>query len=319
MIFIASPTGIATGGTELLQQLCFCLNQNSIQASMLYYGEFENSPVAVKFKEYDNPYVLRNEFCYSKNDIIVVPETSIGLLYKESNKLKKYLWWLSVDNYSMYSPDGLKNKLRATMDRIVFKRCTHLVQSEYARLYLKNKLKIKEQNVYYLSDYINQEYFKSNNTSVDDYRENNILFNPRKGIQFTKKIIKAIPEYNWIPLQGYTNQELHRLFLKSKVYIDFGHHPGKDRMPREAAVCGCCIITGKKGAAHNDIDVPIPQEFKFEDSENSIDNIHNKVIECMENYEKEAKKISDYIITIRKEKERFEKDVINVFLDNGKK
>lgn len=27
---------------------------------------------------------------------------------------------------------------------------------------------------------------------------------------------------------------------KAKVYIDFGFHPGKDRIPREAVMCGAC-------------------------------------------------------------------------------
>lgn len=316
MIYIASPTGIATGGTELLQQLCFCLNNNRIPAKMLYYGEYYNSPVALKFNEYNNPYILREEFNCVKGDILIVPETSIGLVYKESKVLKKYIWWLSVDNYSMFNPQNAKMKVRAFMDRMVFNRCLHLVQSEYARLYLENDLKIKKQRTYYLSDYLNQEYIDRSINALDNARENNILYNPRKGFEFTKKIIKAIPEYNWIPLQGYSNQELHKLFSTSKVYIDFGHHPGKDRIPREAAICGCCIITGRKGAAYNDIDVPILNEFKFLDSESSIEDIHKKIIECMNNYNEEAKKFAEYISIIKSEKERFEKDVINVFGDN---
>jgi len=46
--------------------------------------------------------------------------------------------------------------------------------------------------------------------------------------------------------------------VSRKLYVDFGKHPGKDRMPREAAVHGCCIITGRRGAAGNPFDIPIP-------------------------------------------------------------
>jgi len=35
-----------------------------------------------------------------------------------------------------------------------------------------------------------------------------------------------------------------------QVYIDFGHHPGQDRLPREAVQCGCVVITGKRGSGN---------------------------------------------------------------------
>ena len=44
MIYVMSPTGVATGGTELLQQLCYTLNQQNIEAKMYYIGEYKGSP-----------------------------------------------------------------------------------------------------------------------------------------------------------------------------------------------------------------------------------------------------------------------------------
>ena len=35
-----------------------------------------------------------------------------------------------------------------------------------------------------------------------------------------------------------------------QVYIDFGHHPGQDRLPREAVQCGCVVITGTRGSGN---------------------------------------------------------------------
>jgi hypothetical protein len=57
------------------------------------------------------------------------------------------------------------------------------------------------------------------------------------------------------------------------VYIDCGHHPGKDRMPREAAAAGCCIITSRSGAAGNELDTPIDDCYKFELLASSIEPI----------------------------------------------
>ena len=38
------------------------------------------------------------------------------------------------------------------------------------------------------------------------------------------------------------------LLMKSKIYLDFGYHPGKIGL-REAALFGNCVITNLKGSA----------------------------------------------------------------------
>ena len=60
-----------------------------------------------------------------------------------------------------------------------------------------------------------------------------------------------------------TEREVEDCLSQAKVYIDFGGHPGKDRIPREAALCGCCVVTGRRGAAGNDVEVPINQSYKL--------------------------------------------------------
>jgi hypothetical protein len=36
-----------------------------------------------------------------------------------------------------------------------------------------------------------------------------------------------------------------------------------DRLPREAALAGCVVLTNREGAANYNEDVPLPSEFKF--------------------------------------------------------
>lgn len=36
-----------------------------------------------------------------------------------------------------------------------------------------------------------------------------------------------------------------------------------DRLPREAALAGCIVLTNREGAANYDKDVPLPSVFKF--------------------------------------------------------
>jgi hypothetical protein len=69
----------------------------------------------------------------------------------------------------------------------------------------------------------------------------------------------------FVPVQNMTKKEVAGLLARAKVYIDFGHHPGKDRIPREAVMAGCCVVTGRRGSARFDADVPLSSEFKLDE------------------------------------------------------
>ena len=99
---------------------------------------------------------------------------------------------------------------------------------------------------------------------------------------FTSNFTRDI---NWVPLVGMSNDQVLNYLKTSKVYIDFGNHPGKDRLPREAAICGCCIITGKKGAAAFKEDIPISETYKFDDKASSIPYIVEKIRLLLKNYD----------------------------------
>lgn len=313
MIYVMSPTGVATGGTELLQQLCHTLNQLNIEAKMYYISQYQGSPVHMKFEQYyHNPYVMEVE--NKSEHSLVVPETCYAYLFKNRalySKMTKYLWWLSVDNYVQPYNMSFRAKLRdLILKRTVFNRGIHLVQSEYARLFVENRYSPKKGRVLYLSDYLNKDYFMA---SADLPKKNVILYNPKKGYEFTSKLKEYITEYQWIPLCNLTNAEMRDLLTTSKVYIDFGNHPGKDRIPREACVSGCCVITGRRGSANNPIDIPISDEFKFEDSVENFQAIHDKITQCMTDFENETKKFDSYRERTRQEEEDFMQDVLKVF------
>lgn len=315
-IYVISPAHVATGGTELLQQLCKALRDFQLKSSMVYTEEFKNSPVSEKFKMYNNP--IAREVVDIEDNVVVIPETRVEYARKYK-KAKIIIWWLSVDNYSgsgKVQYDFLHTivyKYRDWKNSKIFGTCQHLVQSEYARLYLINEKKIDENQIFYLSDYLNKAYLSDLN--IQNYKkENNILYNPKKGFEFTKQLKEAVPEYNWIPLQGYTPDEMKEIMKRSKVYIDFGNHPGKDRIPREAAICGCCVITGKSGAAKNQIDIPINSKYKFDESIENIDSIHKMIDECMNHFEENTRKFEEYRKIIMSEEERFKNDVAKIFV-----
>lgn len=73
-------------------------------------------------------------------------------------------------------------------------------------------------------------------------------------------------------------EQVMKTMDESMMYIDFGNHPGKDRIPREAALRDCIILTSTNGSAHNELDVPIASEFKF-DINMSCEMMEKTVIE----------------------------------------
>ena len=316
MIYIACPEKFATGGTELLHQLYFKLKKNKKNVRMYYYNFSGGDPVASRFKKYEIEYVNKIEDLDS--NLLIIPEVTTELLSK-FKKIKKAIWWLSVDNYFISMKDSsifwkkiLKKILRKTKKSFNFndKVTKHYVQSEYARQFLVEK---EVSNIEYLSDYLNDIFLKERINYSEIDRENIVLYNPKKGMEFTKEIMDKFKNIKFIPLENMTPEEVMQLCKRSKVYIDFGNHPGKDRFPREAAILGCCIITGKRGSAKFYEDVMILDNYKFNDSKENILEIGNKIIEIFENYDSKIKDFEIYRNMIKNEEKKFEDDVIRIF------
>lgn len=315
-IYILSSTHAATGGTELLQQLCYQLIKFGVDVKMYYTEEYDGSNVQNKFEPiYHNP-VASSIDCGS---VGIIPETEIDNYFRMKKAFSKvYFWWLSVDNYygsgrfNCGFTRQIYRKIKHIRNIDAFKKNEHCVQSEYARRYLIEELGINASKIYDLSDYLNEDYLKNIDVDISK-KENIILYNPKKGIEFTQMLMKEISEYEWIPLAGMTNQQLKKTFSRAKVYVDFGNHPGKDRIPREAAIHYCCVITGKRGAANNDVDIPIPNEYKFEDKYESIGIIHERIKDCMNMYETRIGDYNTYRLKILQEKGVFEECAKGLF------
>lgn len=185
------------------------------------------------------------------------------------------------------------------------KDINHLVQSKYAEEFLKNK-GVNLKNILYLSDYINNDFFIKNTNEFK--REDVILYNPKKGEKITKKIMKKFSQYRYIPLENMTVEQLRETYLKSKIYIDFGNHPGKDRIPREAAALGCVVLTNKKGSAKYFEDVSIPEKYKY--SDNEINRLGEDIKFIFENFENVSIEYEYYRNKIKDEEKVFDNEIL---------
>jgi hypothetical protein len=311
-VFVCCPGGLVTGGPELLHQFVDALRTMSVDASIIYYPFDANFTITERYKSYDVD--VAKISMVRKGDVVVLPEvkTSLAKYFKGA---KLFVWWLSVDNYFEYTGGNrLSEKVKFYL-RLMFGRqlsllemkrrgFLHLTQSEYANLFLQQH-GIKS---YMLTDYLNETHLTQ---EVDlTKKEKIIAYNPKKGFSHTKKLIDKYKDLCFIPIQNMTPTQVRSLLQSSMVYIDFGQHPGKDRFPREAAMAGCCIVTGVEGSALNNKDICIPLKYKidsysadfelnFLDVINSIFNDFNSVSHDFDGYRE----------IIKCEKSNFDKQV----------
>ncbi len=300
--YILCPGEHVTGGTELAHQLCYEINKNGQFATMYYIDRTgknekpQDVDTPEKFKKYCDTHVTYFDDADKEENIIVVPEavTDWAFYFRKANVC---IWWMSVDNFNYVSNDDYIKLLDS-------KSRYHLIQSYYAADYLRKK-NISEDKLVWLSDYIGDLYRKF--VFPAEYRKDVILFNPKKGFENIKKLIEKCTFIEWKPLINMTEEEMVLNMQLAKMYIDFGNHPGKDRIPREAASCGCCILTNKKGSAAFFEDVPINDEYKF-DEPYDYEAIIEEIRIIMNDYENHFKNFEEYRKMIMSEKDYFEED-----------
>ncbi len=304
-IYVVSSENRISGGPELAHQLCSAINRlTDIKAYMCYVSLDPPYEIAVKAQTPEPYKIYDTEVCtdFSEVDheenVIVFPE---GLTYsmQHVHNARIVLWWMSVDNY-------IESTKETNMDFIRENVFLHLFQSYYSMDYVNKKL--PGARGLYLSDYINEEHGKFIYPAM--LRQNIALYNPAKGYDELRPLIEKASWLKWIPLVNLDVPHMVLMMEMGKIYVDFGKHPGKDRIPREAAADGCCVITNKKGSAAYEKDVPVPEDYKFEDPGESIEEIDRLLHDICDNFEDHQSKFAGYREFISNEKRRFDTDVI---------
>ena len=344
-VYVLLPSKGTTGGLELLHQLVYRLRTDlNVDASLYWPHDMTSNCTAEAYANYDNPVSYTVEDIPS--NILLYPEAFGCLAYVARNtQISKIMWWLSVDNF--YASMLVRTRLDYTIlgfinilcrflhktpvydlpmsiqrkipklskglrhNRMVQQTNYHLCQSHYAYNFLI-KAELTAETLFYLSDFLAEDFLKIQPSL--SRKENIVAYNPAKGFKFTQKIIKAGSGITFVPLVNMSRDQIIDTLHSAKVYIDFGHHPGKDRIPREAAILGCCVITGNSGSAASYLDVPIPDEYKYDDREEHIHRIIYKIKECLNNYQERYKDFEHYRRVIKAEPSKFTEDLKNIFV-----
>jgi hypothetical protein len=343
-IAIFCPIGYVTGGPRALHQLCDefrNLGQNAKLIPTVVYG----TP-AEEYKDYDAP-ISSLEFAQTA-DIIITPETHLNFDESIGSFSKRniYVWWLSVDNcpesiFNNYenrrNPLRLRKMLSArdlitlkknytiallkkkycqiSLDSVAevkpvvkldFKDVSHIAQSLYAQDILKTELGIHAPIV---SDYIHRENYKIQ-TIVRGQNKKIVAYNYAKSHLLLGKIIKRMSKnIEFVPLQKMSSIEIRNQLANSDLYIDMGHFPGRDRLPREAISMGCPVLLARRGAARYYGDFKLGEEFRFDIVNSNARDLGSMIIQLLNQGSDLVEKQKIFATSVDQDKKDFQREV----------
>jgi len=250
-----------TGGPFALLQLSDALTKIGHESQVVYYDkisrmELKNSSIHIEYSGESKLSIsnIMPEVCYSfdRNDVIIMPEVRLDLLKQLVNAgfSNCVFWWLSWDN----APLSELNRFEA---KSALNNAIHIFQSHYAQIQA-NKLGLHGPIV---SDYT---LLDERINCSENVKNNDICFLPRKSSGAEKIVAELQSSFSVIRIENMSQSQVRDVLARSKYFIDFGHHPGKDRIPREAAIANCIPIVRFEGAARHMEDVYLPKFLKIE-------------------------------------------------------
>lgn len=303
-IVILCPGTVVSGGPEALHQLGRALLDLGVHASMCYFP-FEQIFVRPSaYATYDVPICRFDQIGKAQ---VVIPEARTGFARLFPNN-PVWIWWLSVNHYQGAASTG-PGMRHLPFDAL--KPLRHLSQSAYAQDFLAGR----GLQAQMLGDYLNPTHL----VERSDTRQRQVVFNPRKGAEVTKALANVLPDEVFVPIKDMTAPEVSALLHQSMLYIDFGPHPGKDRLPREAAMAGCCVLTGRRGAAAYAQDLPIPPQYRLdEQAENFSAQACAMIRELLDQFETRSAAFDPYRAQIATEPAEFLAQVKAIFVDQSR-
>lgn len=270
-ILVVCPAKVATGGTEALHEFASNMNKlDGVNARLWYWNSSsDQEPMPEEFRRYHCRFTMKLPEDY--DGVIVFPEiyANYAMNFKH---LVRAIWWLGIDAYANWTPEADQGKFLEDESII------HIAQSQYAYNFL---WALGVRNLHRCGDMLNADFYADYG---EEERSDVVLYNPTKATPFMRRIIDACPDITFKPIRGMTRAEVIDTMRHSKLYVDFGEFPGRERMPREACLCGCCLITSKVGAAAYAAD--FGHDYKYDMKDAHIWAITRKIREVLGNFDR---------------------------------
>ena len=320
--YVFTPANICTGGPEALHQLSYYMRKLKMDTYTVYYTYSGFQPVKPieRYEQYGVNVVRYEDVEDEEGNFVIAPENAPWCL-NGFKKAQKCIWWLSL-HANEVKKGSLKERAVLMKRKFLHEdvshyryvtfnpdNCWHLCGSKYA--YLDVNKRYNKSRVEYMVEPISLDFLRIGNSNLPQNREDVVLYNPAKPSKIMKELLER-GRYIYIPLKGYTPEGLAEIYKKAKLYVDFGHFGGPERMPKEAAYYGCNILVASHNAAFNDFDVAIPQKYKVHDDE-TAEQIEYRIADMLQNYEKQKMDFLPFKLKVEGLEDNFINQLKNVF------
>lgn len=316
-IFVLCPSRLVTGGPEALHQLCDALNARGADAQMVYVRKrkrwrvrrkgggildlrirrergFAHDPAMRMPAAYSHYGIkLAAEFNPTAEDYVVIPEAAMHFL-PLVGEATPIIWWLSVDNIA----GGFSEILELRNGRAL-----HYVQSRFAAD-VAHALGFEVSGL--LTDYISRSHSDMHRAEGE---RNGVAYNPRKGLPYLEKLRPHLAGVPLHPIDKMTPRQVAQLLRSVRVYLDVGDHPGRDRLPREAALAGAVVISSEIGGASRQEDMPVGDEFKFSKKNETLEGVAQKVRAAIARFDEASANQDGYRHWVRGQQVEFGRQV----------
>ncbi|MCX5923108.1 MAG: hypothetical protein NTU89_00925 [Candidatus Dependentiae bacterium] len=256
---------ITTGGPESLCQIAQELKKEGFDVYMLwmrtgslihkkningvwYLSVSDIGTAPLVYQNDYNIFNLNKDVALDSSTLMVVPEIWCDCL-TFFDGAKKMIAWLSIQNIHAIDKSRtvrklIDKKLLYVMD------CLHICNAPCVETALKDW----GANPYLVQTYINLKYVE---VQKEAKVENTIAYSPLKGAALGKSFISKYQNYDYISLKGLDILKMINSLDRAQIYIDFGHFPGRERVPREALLRDCVIFIHNVGCARDYDSFPI--------------------------------------------------------------
>src|SRR5579864_2694025 len=317
-IYVLCRANAVSGGPDALHHLVHTLGEIGARAFISYLPLGAVAEVPEIYRRYYS--VAAAQPIDAPTNLIVLPEVMAHLV-RDFHQAHKAVWWLSVDHFfgctgkpgqlawrsflhDLQNLAGLPGK-RARWAEL--REIDHYGPSAYAAGFLREHgIEAKP-----LHDPVNAIFMTRR---PQKKRRDAIAYNPAKDQKYATAIRAAVPEFEWIELAGMSHEQVGVILSSIKAYLDFGYFPGRERLPAEAVLCGACLVTGRRGAATFDEDLPIPEHYKIDHrSADFAIQARDVVLDIFENFEERTRDFDCFRVRLRDEPARFRDEALAAF------
>ena len=90
-----------------------------------------------------------------------------------------------------------------------------------------------------------------------------VVYNGSKGRWRLPSLQKELPDVTFVPIEKMSFDDVCELLSRASLYVELGHMPGRDRLPREAANYGTPTVMLARGAGYCRQDFPIGERYRI--------------------------------------------------------